>query len=445
MFQLINPIYLFGLLALAVPVAIHLWNRKEGNVIKIASVELLEERETPRSSNVKLNQILLFVLRLLILIFLTLIIVEIRFGKTIKAMEENTLVLVEPDLLSHEKVLQVLDSLNNSGMEVRLITNDLSLWDPEMPIPKIDNQQNHWSILKEANLQADQRDRIIMITSSELSNFDGRRPEIATEIVWMDYHNNHTTVSPIEAHIVGSDSISFTIAESDFQGTSLKRLVETRYNSQDIPGLPGLTIDDGFVSVEGKNKLTRVDSLKNIQVVIGYSAEYRAYNLRLLAALETANHFLPENIVIDNRIIDDHFSLKNTQADALFLLSDEPPAFERNEQNQKLILLNPNKEEITGEIITASDQQKNLYYLAPKADYSKLPLQLIKLFSSTNVLKTVNWDQRGIDETQKQVIVSSDLSEDTDKAIWASLNPYFWVVLLLLIIGERWVAHIKKS
>jgi hypothetical protein len=38
----LNPLYLWALLGLAIPVAIHLWSRKEGRTIKVGSIKFLK-------------------------------------------------------------------------------------------------------------------------------------------------------------------------------------------------------------------------------------------------------------------------------------------------------------------------------------------------------------------------------------------------------------------
>ena len=51
----LNPTYLWTLLALAVPLAIHLWSRKKVRVIKVGSTRFLESLDPKQTNSVKLN------------------------------------------------------------------------------------------------------------------------------------------------------------------------------------------------------------------------------------------------------------------------------------------------------------------------------------------------------------------------------------------------------
>ena len=55
----LNPTYLWGLLGLAVPLAIHLWSKMEGKTIKIGSIQLLTEANPKQASSIHLNELFL--------------------------------------------------------------------------------------------------------------------------------------------------------------------------------------------------------------------------------------------------------------------------------------------------------------------------------------------------------------------------------------------------
>jgi hypothetical protein len=70
--QLINPIWLWGLTGLLIPIGIHLLSRKEGKIIRFGSLRHLEESQTKQSISIRLNEVTLLILRC-ILIFLIVI------------------------------------------------------------------------------------------------------------------------------------------------------------------------------------------------------------------------------------------------------------------------------------------------------------------------------------------------------------------------------------
>jgi hypothetical protein len=74
MIQFAQPIFLWALTALAVPIGIHLLSRKEGKVVKMGSLRHLRETSTKQFKGIKLNELLLLALRcLLIILFVSLL------------------------------------------------------------------------------------------------------------------------------------------------------------------------------------------------------------------------------------------------------------------------------------------------------------------------------------------------------------------------------------
>ena len=67
-----NPSFLWALAGLAVPIAIHLLSRKEGRVIRVGSLRHVEESNTSQFKSIRLNEILLLLLRMLLVILLAL-------------------------------------------------------------------------------------------------------------------------------------------------------------------------------------------------------------------------------------------------------------------------------------------------------------------------------------------------------------------------------------
>ncbi|MEL6535849.1 MAG: BatA domain-containing protein [Bacteroidota bacterium] len=59
----LHPMYAWGLLTLLIPLAIHLWNRKQGKLIRVGSIQLVSASESARASRLRLHEIGLWLLR----------------------------------------------------------------------------------------------------------------------------------------------------------------------------------------------------------------------------------------------------------------------------------------------------------------------------------------------------------------------------------------------
>ena len=66
----LNPIMLIGFAALAVPIIIHLLNRSRYRVLKFGAMMFLRQAQHERAQTIKLQQILLLLLRCLLLALL---------------------------------------------------------------------------------------------------------------------------------------------------------------------------------------------------------------------------------------------------------------------------------------------------------------------------------------------------------------------------------------
>ncbi|MDR6562085.1 MULTISPECIES: BatA domain-containing protein [unclassified Arcicella] len=71
--ELLNPLMLWGALAIAVPIIIHFWHQKKGKVIDWAATNWLIEKNLQQSRGIRLDNIFLLVLRCLLLLLLCLL------------------------------------------------------------------------------------------------------------------------------------------------------------------------------------------------------------------------------------------------------------------------------------------------------------------------------------------------------------------------------------
>ena len=173
----LNPTYLWAFLGLTVPIAIHLWSKKEGKTIKIGSVQLLKKADTKQSRSIKLNEFWLLVLRLFLISILVLIISNLHIRKKVDTVAITY--IVESSLLQNKEFKSILDTitteapmrlLQNGFPEIDLETNHQL--DPEIP--------NYWQLSKE--MESLPSDSIIVFTSAYQSGFKGLRPEITKSI-----------------------------------------------------------------------------------------------------------------------------------------------------------------------------------------------------------------------------------------------------------------------
>src|SRR5882672_1850538 len=109
-----NPLYLFALAGLTIPVAIHLLSRKEGKIIKLGSIRHVTETSTQQFKGIKLNEILLLLLRSSMIVVLSLLLSGLQCTST----TTSKWALVETGLEKIQPLAVMLDSLANAGYEL---------------------------------------------------------------------------------------------------------------------------------------------------------------------------------------------------------------------------------------------------------------------------------------------------------------------------------------
>ncbi|MBV1909990.1 MAG: BatA domain-containing protein [Kangiellaceae bacterium] len=92
-FVLSNPVALFSLLALLIPVLIHLFNPSRGVLVYVGNIKLIEKAKNLKVTEIKIRQWLLLILRLIIFSLLTLILANL-LGPNNQAVKEGQSVFI---------------------------------------------------------------------------------------------------------------------------------------------------------------------------------------------------------------------------------------------------------------------------------------------------------------------------------------------------------------
>lgn len=99
-FFLLNPLALFGLISLIIPILIHLFNPSRGKLILVGNIELIKKIKNVRVTEVKINQWLLLLTRLVIFLLLVLLLTQL-IKQDKKEYSKQTHIMVTPDWLNN--------------------------------------------------------------------------------------------------------------------------------------------------------------------------------------------------------------------------------------------------------------------------------------------------------------------------------------------------------
>ncbi len=193
---LLNSIWLFALAALSIPVAIHLWNIRQGKTLKVGSISLITVSSQKRSRSLKLHDLLLLLLRCLLLALLAFVLTMPLWQRQINLSSIKGWVLIPRENLkeSYQKFKPEIDSLMKAGFEFhyfdkgfqKAVINDVLA---DSKTSKVDSAKSvsYWSLLQQLDNQIPSSLPVYLFTPNHISYFHGEKQQVALNLHWQTY------------------------------------------------------------------------------------------------------------------------------------------------------------------------------------------------------------------------------------------------------------------
>jgi hypothetical protein len=170
------PLYLVALAGLAIPIAIHLLSRKEGKIIKIGSVRHVLETSTRQFRGVRLNEILLLILRCAMVVVFCLLLSGLQCTNS----KKEKWVLLEKGLEKLQILNAVLDSLDKQGYTIHWLADGF----PRLKdSSKIAGRVVYWRLVEQ--LRKKNLLEVMVFSQSKVNNFKGQRVALPENVRWI--------------------------------------------------------------------------------------------------------------------------------------------------------------------------------------------------------------------------------------------------------------------
>jgi hypothetical protein len=427
-----HPLYLWTLLGLLVPIAIHLWSKKEAKTLKIGSVQLLSESTSKQSSSIQLNEFWLLLLRMLIVGLLSMILAKPQWNSKV----ENSLLtyIVEPALSQNQDFMSRLNSLAD-GQEIRLLERDFPIWEYGSMIEKTTEVFDYWSLASE--MDALKTDSIVVFTRGYRKGLIGSRPETNHHIKWIVVDAAQKVEKPLLAYKRGETLQLYSSVSSSYQTeiSTKNILLGTEYVLNSVAD--SLTIVNGDT-----NSKVPIILQKPIEVSLYYSDSLVIDKRYLEVAFATLSQYLEREIIVDSRL--DTLVTETEPTDLTIWLSEKsiPSSF------QKILLL---KNDSTAESLIEAGIESETYFLTQRINAANAVEQRLveNLLDILEVNKELNpllaeVDLRSVSETELQ---TNYKVTDKRKPPLGSFTviPYLWAALFIVLLVERLVAYSRKQ
>ena len=215
--QLINPIWLWGLTGLLIPIGIHLLSRKQGKIIKFGSLRHLEESQTKQSIKVRLNEVPLLMLRCGLIFLIVILLCGLSLD-VFQSQKSEWLVL-EGGLERDPSLKSLIDSLKQQGFEIKSMKKGF----PDVSVQQAEPFVSYWEMVD--RLPVESLNKVIVVSYSLASKFRGKRISLPENVTWISKEPEQKEFA-LSAIKISNDSVLVRMGKSSSLQTSFTNLTE---------------------------------------------------------------------------------------------------------------------------------------------------------------------------------------------------------------------------
>jgi len=289
-----SPAWLFGLMALAIPIALHLWSRRPSQLVRLGSLDLLQGVPGPRAWGRQLDDLPLLAIRISVLASCILGLAGPHWQSAGSVLRgPQLLVVADPALVADSLAFfsdPLVDSLRRSETPIRLMQAGFPILGSGGTAPDTP-RSTFWSLLNEWDAEAPPGSSILVVARPPAGSMGAVRPSLASAVRW------HSPAAPSEELRV---AISW-VGPQDSVVRVLEQAEENRLRqSYDLIAAGQVVPNDMLLRQAGSNgiagRLTRRSGIfDGAQVVAGEAdtAVSRTVTAALFAALTGTQGFAP--------------------------------------------------------------------------------------------------------------------------------------------------------
>ncbi|MFT0714844.1 BatA domain-containing protein [Flagellimonas lutimaris] len=419
-----NPSYLWALLGLLVPLAIHLWSKKEAKTIKIGSIQLLDESNSRQSSSIQLNEWFLLLLRMLIIALVVLLMAGPKWRT--KGNQKQITYLVEASIANEASISTILDSLQEDS-PVLLLKNGFPAWEAEANYQTDKGQPNYWQLVQK--MDSLRSDSVVVFTKALVKGIKSMRPSTQKKIHWVVMESEETQDIPLLA-LNGESGVELITSSSSGRTTEIRK--ETLAEGFEI-------VNDSLRLLSEEPTMIPLKTRDTLVINLHRDENFEREEKYLEASFRALSVFLKREIVIQK----EEKSTDNP-VDLNIWLSNEP----KNDSKGKWLVYQENP--VAKKLIEAG-HRKNLFYLTsrlnPKNTIDQhLPEQLFNILALDKDLNALvaKVDARQLDESELRPNYVEP-KRKRERATLLDVSLWVFFILAALLIVERLISNYRKQ
>ncbi|MEO7211245.1 BatA domain-containing protein [Mucilaginibacter sp.] len=483
----LSPIWFFALVAISIPVLIHLWNIRPGKTLKVGSISLITEASKTTSRSFKLLDILLLLLRCLLLALLAFFLAGPLWAYFSAEKKAKGWVLIPKENLkeSYQKFKPRVDSLLKAGYEFHYFNKGFAKGDLKQRLADTSmkdtaTQANYWSLVKQLDEKARDVPPVYLFTPNGVNHFRGTKPQIKSYVTWKTYTLADSTSRWIAgASFTNTDAIKVTLGGSGPSGSSFSLQTIQAGGNKDIT----VNVQNGQPMVSLKNTTQSPVAVDTTTLSIAiYTDKYGVDANYLKAALQAAAAFTGKKAVVKqytnhNQIPAGQtwlFWLSDAQVDSrLQNISANIFKYEGGKVTDRRTQIIPGNIALMkiisakhignilwrdgfGETVLRREEKgkSNIYHYYSHFNPAwnnlvwsdAFPKEILKLLNSQPYKMPPDYDKRVL--SQQQLLPYNPVNSYAPSSITAvnpkDISEYFWLFLFVVFAAERWLSHKTK-
>lgn len=425
---LLQPSYLWGLLAIGIPIAIHLWSRKKVQIVVLGSTQFITETKSKQTNSIQINEWWLLLLRCLVISMLVFILAEPH--STVTPNAQAITYIFEPALLATQEGQSRFKQIPNEG---RLLLSDGF---PEWEAGAIVSAEvpNYWQLAMQ--MEKLPSDSIVVFTQAFLSGVKGKRPKLKKSINWISVDLESEVDQSFLARFK-NDSIVVTSVQSDEDKFAFAKAV---YPQNSVIIHPS----KDSVQVRSERSLLNIALKKSqpIEVTIALEAKMAQQLSLFTAGLRAISGYLDQPIEVREVTLEKDSQLGESPY-LIWLSTQEMPQYSGRTLRYKPDGL---AQKIIAPGKTRSDFVLTKELTASLIVEEQWVEQLLEWLALDQELQEdlTRLDKRKVSPEQLQSGITTKTAVDKN-LIRADLSGWLWGILFILILGERLIALVRKQ
>jgi len=323
-----------ALTGLLIPLALHLWNRKQGKEVHFGSIKWLIPAEEKRMSSIKFTDVGLFLVRCLLVLAFVMLLMDLGWWTPLEKQQElynEKWVLVERTLYEDEAIKDKLKGLKEQGYDLRYFESnfpkvELNKKTSNRRNKKIQPTPNYWSLLKSIDHSTQQPDSVVLLAIPQLKYFRGERPTINYHLDWWPLPYEKTSTHLAKAIQKEYEELELILGRSNEQISQWENFIIKDKDSKTIeinnyPTIEKLKKNTQLI-MEGQQESVALENADSLSVLIIYDSNYRKDVRYLEAALRVVNA-VKSTVLSTKSLLSSKFETANMKADWVFALTEK--------------------------------------------------------------------------------------------------------------------------